>query len=112
MNMVLGSIIEHGSRAVRVFPPQSDVLIFFSGRIASEVASLTCLLGSSFAHEVFSSSANTSNHYSCARGSLRLPYTSQLLLLPFERHFAWLMLFCKLPKKEPIPTLNELEQKT
>ena len=37
MTFVLNSIIEHGSRAVRVFPPESGVLIAFAERIASEV---------------------------------------------------------------------------
>ncbi|KAJ6620768.1 exocyst complex component Sec10-like protein [Mycena sp. CBHHK59/15] len=37
MNVILGSIIEHGSRAVRVFPPASDVLISFCDRVATEV---------------------------------------------------------------------------
>ena len=34
---VVGSVIEHGSRAVRVFPPPSQVLIAFADRLASEV---------------------------------------------------------------------------
>jgi recyclin-1 len=37
MSDILGSIIEHGSRAVRVFPPASQVLIAFADRIAVEV---------------------------------------------------------------------------
>ncbi|KAJ7505525.1 exocyst complex component Sec10-domain-containing protein [Mycena galericulata] len=37
MGAILGAISEHGSRAVRVFPPASDVLISFCDRVASEV---------------------------------------------------------------------------
>ncbi|TFK62641.1 hypothetical protein BDN72DRAFT_889964 [Pluteus cervinus] len=37
MNHILKSIIEHGSRAVRVFPPASQVLILFAERLANEV---------------------------------------------------------------------------
>lgn len=39
MNEILGAIVEHGSRAVRVFPPASQVLILFAERIATEVVS-------------------------------------------------------------------------
>jgi recyclin-1 len=34
---ILGAVIDHGSRAVRVFPPASDVLISFCDRVATEV---------------------------------------------------------------------------
>ncbi|CAK5284347.1 unnamed protein product [Mycena citricolor] len=46
MASVLGAIAEHGSRAVRVFPPASDVLISFCDRIAVDVVSdyITSLL--------------------------------------------------------------------
>lgn len=37
MGAILNSIIEHGSRAVRVFPPASQVLVGFADRVASEV---------------------------------------------------------------------------
>ncbi|KAI0046320.1 hypothetical protein FA95DRAFT_1583077 [Auriscalpium vulgare] len=37
MNFVLDAVREHGSRAVRVFPPAAGVLIAFSDRIALEV---------------------------------------------------------------------------
>jgi recyclin-1 len=37
MTFVTNAIIEHGSRAVRIFPPESGVLIAFAERIASEV---------------------------------------------------------------------------
>lgn len=37
MSYIVGAIIEHGSRAVRVFPPASQVLIAFADRIAIEV---------------------------------------------------------------------------
>ncbi|KAF8880774.1 exocyst complex component Sec10-domain-containing protein [Infundibulicybe gibba] len=37
MSSILGSVIEHGSRAVRVFPPPSQVLVAFAERVASEV---------------------------------------------------------------------------
>ena len=38
---IFASIREHGSRAVRVFPPASQVLLAFAERVASEVV---CLL--------------------------------------------------------------------
>ncbi|KAF8652821.1 hypothetical protein AX16_004144 [Volvariella volvacea WC 439] len=46
MNEILGAIGEHGSRAVRVFPPASQVLIFFAERLANEVVGeyITALL--------------------------------------------------------------------
>ncbi|KAJ6557258.1 exocyst complex component Sec10-domain-containing protein [Mycena vulgaris] len=46
MGVILGAIIEHGSRAVRVFPPASDVLISFCDRVANEVVAeyITSLL--------------------------------------------------------------------
>lgn len=37
MSFVINAILEHGSRAVRVFPPESGVLIAFAERIAGEV---------------------------------------------------------------------------
>jgi recyclin-1 len=37
MNTVLAALVEHGSRAVRVFPPESQVLINFADRLAVEV---------------------------------------------------------------------------
>jgi hypothetical protein len=37
MTYVLDNLREHGSRAVRVFPPASRVLVSFSDRIANEV---------------------------------------------------------------------------
>ena len=43
MSFVLKAIEEHGSRAVRVFPPPSQVLISFAERIAQEVVSLSSL---------------------------------------------------------------------
>ncbi|KAI0060532.1 hypothetical protein BV25DRAFT_1807133 [Artomyces pyxidatus] len=39
MNFVLDALREHGSRAVRVFPPAAGVLIAFADRIALEVVS-------------------------------------------------------------------------
>ncbi|KAJ8090381.1 F-box protein: endocytic membrane traffic, recycling ReCYcling 1 [Marasmius tenuissimus] len=39
MKVVRDAILEHGSRAVRVFPPASQVLVTFSERIANEVVS-------------------------------------------------------------------------
>jgi hypothetical protein len=38
MIFVLKAIHEHGARAVRVFPPASQVIISFAERIANEVA--------------------------------------------------------------------------
>jgi recyclin-1 len=37
MEVVLAAIADHGARAVRVFPPASQVLILFSERLANEV---------------------------------------------------------------------------
>ena len=37
MDTILKSIDEHGARAVRVFPPASQVLVLFSERLANEV---------------------------------------------------------------------------
>ena len=39
MDFILGSIKDHGSTAVRVFPPASHVLLLFSERLSSEVVS-------------------------------------------------------------------------
>jgi recyclin-1 len=39
MGHVLSALTEHGSRAVRVFPPPSQVLISFSERVAVDVVS-------------------------------------------------------------------------
>ncbi|KAJ7069939.1 exocyst complex component Sec10-like protein [Mycena amicta] len=46
MDSILGAITEHGSRAVRVFPPASGTLIAFCDRIATEVVAdyITSLL--------------------------------------------------------------------
>ncbi|KAJ6512048.1 exocyst complex component Sec10-domain-containing protein [Mycena vitilis] len=43
---ILGAVTEHGSRAVRVFPPASEVLISFCDRVATEVVAeyITSLL--------------------------------------------------------------------
>ena len=40
MSDVLTSISDHGSCAVRVFPPAAQVLIYFADRLANEVVSL------------------------------------------------------------------------
>ncbi len=40
MKAVIGAVTEHGSRAVRVFPPAADVLISFADRVATEVVRL------------------------------------------------------------------------
>ncbi|KAG7087379.1 hypothetical protein E1B28_013352 [Marasmius oreades] len=37
VTIVRESILEHGSRAIRVFPPESQVLIMFAERVANEV---------------------------------------------------------------------------
>ena len=37
MDFILLAIKEHGSIAVRVFPPASHVLLFFSERLSNEV---------------------------------------------------------------------------
>ena len=37
MDVILQAINEHGARAVRVFPPASQVLVLFSERLANEV---------------------------------------------------------------------------
>ncbi|EEB92884.1 hypothetical protein MPER_08538, partial [Moniliophthora perniciosa FA553] len=37
MGTIRGAIVEHGSIAVRVFPPESDVLLLFAERVANEV---------------------------------------------------------------------------
>ena len=42
MDFILGAIKDHGSTAVRVFPPASHVLLLFSERLSSEVVSETC----------------------------------------------------------------------
>jgi recyclin-1 len=39
MDFILQAIKEHGSTAVRVFPPASHVLLLFSERLSSEVVS-------------------------------------------------------------------------
>ncbi|KAM6501039.1 Exocyst complex component Sec10-like protein [Amanita muscaria] len=49
MSAVLSSISEHGSRAVRVFPPAAQVLVYFAERLANEVVGeyITSLLARS-----------------------------------------------------------------
>lgn len=42
MDFILGAIKDHGSTAVRVFPPASHVLLLFSERLSSEVVSDAC----------------------------------------------------------------------
>jgi recyclin-1 len=39
MSLILDAIAEHGSRAVRVFPPASGVLVAFAEKLAGEVVS-------------------------------------------------------------------------
>ena len=40
---ILAAVEEHGSRAVRVFPPDANVLVSFADRLANEVVStFTC----------------------------------------------------------------------
>ena len=40
MTYVLDALREHGTRAVHVFPPSANVLLFFSERLANEVVRL------------------------------------------------------------------------
>lgn len=42
MSTLLASIGEHGSRAVRVFPPPAQVIIYFAERLANEVVRTEC----------------------------------------------------------------------
>ena len=42
MDFILGAIKDHGSTAVRVFPPASHVLLLFSERLSSEVVNEAC----------------------------------------------------------------------
>ena len=42
MSTLLASIGEHGSRAVRVFPPPAQVIIYFAERLANEVVRTKC----------------------------------------------------------------------
>lgn len=42
MSALLASIGEHGSRAVRVFPPPAQVIIYFAERLANEVVRSIC----------------------------------------------------------------------
>ncbi|KAJ7212280.1 exocyst complex component Sec10-domain-containing protein [Mycena pura] len=46
LDAIISAIIEHGSRAVRIFPPASDALISFCDRVASDVVAeyITTLL--------------------------------------------------------------------
>jgi hypothetical protein len=43
LSYVLGALREHGSRAVRVFPPQAGVLGMFAERVGGEVVSTVSL---------------------------------------------------------------------
>ena len=40
MAEILAALQEHGSRAVRVFPPDANVLVSFADRLANEVVSV------------------------------------------------------------------------
>lgn len=40
---IIKHIVDHGSRAVRVFPPSSQVLLLFAERIANEVVRISHL---------------------------------------------------------------------
>ena len=60
MSAVLAAIHEHGSRAVHVFPPASQVLIYFADRLANEVV---CAIHSSgLSRLTFSRLGSTSPH--------------------------------------------------
>lgn len=48
MDDLIAAINDHGARAVRVFPPISHVVLFFSEKIATEVVGL--LHGNFFLH--------------------------------------------------------------
>ena len=37
MTFILKAIKEHGSRAARVFPPESEVVLLFAQRVANEL---------------------------------------------------------------------------
>lgn len=44
MDVILRAINEHGARAVRIFPPASQVLLLFSERLANEVVRTVLLI--------------------------------------------------------------------
>jgi len=69
MSVVLNAITEHGSRAVRVFPPESGVLIAFADRIAGDVVSVRILYSRSFINSLYCRSGSTSQPFSHVRGS-------------------------------------------
>lgn len=51
MDVILQAIDEHGARAVRVFPPASQVLLLFSERLANEVVRIR-FPGSAFIFQI------------------------------------------------------------
>lgn len=53
MDDILAAIREHGARAVRVFPPRSQVILLFSERLANEVVSSHFLCSSSVSMLIF-----------------------------------------------------------
>ena len=48
MEFILEAIKDHGSTAVRVFPPASHVLLLFSERLSSEVVSRSIFVSQFF----------------------------------------------------------------
>jgi hypothetical protein len=66
MGLVLDALREHGSRAVRVFPPAAGVLLSFADRIATEVVrcQTSCIVHVPAHSRVFFRFPNTSHHSS------------------------------------------------
>lgn len=87
---ILASIIEHGSRAVRVFPPASQVLIAFADRIAIEVV---CSLPRHHLtirqDQLIDRSENTLHHYSLEHASFPMKSISELLQRRFVNLGEW-----------------------
>ena len=94
MDFILGAIKDHGSTAVRVFPPASHVLLLFSERLSSEVVSEPC-------HHILIVVVNLlTDHLPCRLGNISPPfsltlekyrrkYILNLLRLRFARHGRW-----------------------
>lgn len=100
MAQILDAIHEHGSRAVRIFPPPAQVLVSFADRLANDVVRHTfcCTMYFERGFRLESTSLPCWNEPEKSRQS----YFSRLLLLVSGYHGRWWMPSCTLPGRERI----------
>lgn len=86
MNHVITALHKDGGSAVRIFPPESYVVLSFAERLTNEVVSNPICYTSCFFHFTFCRSLSTLLRSSLGHGKSRTTHFSRRLRRPSEKH--------------------------